>query len=552
MTQSLKLVLAQLNLTVGDVDGNLERMLSAAREAHDADLVLYPELSLTGYGVEDMLFHPALRAAVEAAESSLLAASADGPALVYGRPAWEAGRVWNLAVVAHRGRVLARYRKRCLPNYGVFDEKRWFTPGDSDGVFEFGGFRLGLTVCEDLWQPGPMAATVKAGAEAVLSISASPYARGKTEQRVRAFGRRTAEAPAPLICCNLLGGQDELVFDGGSCALDADGSLAMRAPAWEEGLYPLLLERRADGSAGLRRGEVHEPTGQEESLYRGAVLGTADYIRKTGAGGVLLGLSGGIDSALALAVAVDALGPERVTTVMMASPHTREISVREARRQAEMLGVEHLDIPIGTGTAAVEASLVQALGDPLSGVTAENLQSRMRGLLLMALSNQSGRLLLATGNKSELAVGYATLYGDMCGAYAPLRDLTKTWVYRLARYRNSLSPAIPEAVIERAPSAELRPDQYDSDSLPDYAMLDDIIEAFVEQDMDVAEIVARGHDEAEVRRVLDMICANEYKRRQGPPGPRLSPQAFGRDRRWPIVNRFRPGQAGGGRPRRGS
>lgn len=545
MAERLRVVLAQINPVVGDMDGNLSLMLEAVEEAvrvHDAGLVLFPELTLTGYPPEDLLRYPTFLEQVDQAEKMLLRRMPPDVALLYGLPRNEAGGLLNLARFAVNGRVEASYTKRLLPNYSVFDEKRWFVPGSDPRVVDYAGFRLGLTVCEDLWEPGPMTDTAAAGAEVVLNISASPFALGKPEERLRTFRRRVDEGGVPVITCNLVGGQDELVFDGAGFALDRKGDVVARAPEYESALTPLDLVRSGD-EVMLSDGECASWLSDAGAQYQGAVLATRDYLRKNRAPGALIGLSGGIDSALTLAVAVDALGPEQVTAVMMGSRYTRDISYRLAREQAELLGVRYIELPIDESVGPLSESLATGLGEPVSGVAAENLQARLRGLKLMALSNQMGQMVLATGNKSELAVGYATLYGDMVGAFAPLRDLSKTRVYALARWRNEQGVAIPQGVIDRPPSAELRSDQYDSDSLPDYGELDRIIEAFVEEDRSPDSIVADGFDRETVDRVLGMIQRNEYKRRQGAPGPRLSRRAFGRDRRYPITSGFRPGGA---------
>jgi len=537
MSAMLKIVVAQVNPLVGDIQGNLEQMLAVmtkARQAHQADLLLFPEFCLTGYPPEDLLLHEDFTGQVQAAEQALRERLPDGTAVLYGAPDYTEEGLRNAAVLLADGRELARYHKRCLPNYGVFDEKRWFTPGDEPCVVDYRGVKLGLTICEDLWVEGPAADTARAGAELILSLSASPYALGKAGQRQRVFAQRAHEADRPVLVCNLLGGQDELVFDGASVGVNPDGGVAFQGEEWVSELYPLHYR---DGR--LSDGVVHSPLSSDASQYRGAVLATRDYLDKNRASGALIGLSGGIDSALTLAIAVDAIGADRVTAVMMGSSYTRDISHELAREQAELLGVEYLSLDISDSLRALEASLAQGLGEPVSGVAAENLQSRIRGLKLMALSNQRGEMVLATGNKSELAMGYATLYGDMVGAFAPLRDLSKSRVYALSRWRNRQGQVIPQGVIDRPPSAELRPDQYDSDSLPDYELLDAIIEAFVEEDRGLDSLVADGFDEATCRRVLRMVQLNEYKRRQGAPGPRLSRRAFGRDRRYPITSGFR-------------
>ena len=538
MSESLQIAVAQINPLVGDPAGNVRRMRDVMDEAtgEGARLVLFPEMTLTGYPLGDLIHHPDLWAQLEQAEKELQRAIPEGLAVLYGLPSRADGEIHNLARLVDGGKVLADYRKRLLPSYGVFDECRWFTPGDTPGLIQLDGFRLGLTICEDLWEPGPFEDTVAAGAEVVLNLSASPWAVGKGPERIATYRERIADAPAPLISANLVGGQDRLVFDGTSLALDAAGGVQLEAPPWQSGWWPLRLER--DGTAvRLAGGERHPAPEEAGMFYEGAVLATRDYLAKNGAPGVLVGLSGGIDSALTLAVAVDAVGAEQVEAVMMPTAYTREISLRGARTQAQNLGVAYRELQLDEAVEVLHGSVPEGF----SGVAAENLQSRLRGLLLMGLSNQTGRMVLATGNKSELAVGYATLYGDMVGAFAPLCDVTKTRVYAMARWRNQRSRAIPEEVIERPPSAELREDQYDTDSLPDYAQLDPLIEALVEQDQGIEALVARGHSEDEVRRVEGMIRANEYKRRQGPPGPRLSRRGLVDDRRYPITSGYRPG-----------
>jgi len=537
MSRPLTIVMAQTNPVVGDIQGNLDQMLDAAaraRRAHGAGLVLFPEFGLSGYPIEDLLLNEGFRQQLLSAEAQLREKLPDDIAIAYGVPDWQGEDCFNAAVFLHQGQELARYHKRALPNYGVFDEQRWFTPGDTPCVVDFAGHRLGLTICEDLWVTGPAAETAAAGAELILSLSASPYALGKAGERQVEFGRRVQEANLPVLVCNLLGGQDELVFDGASVGLNADGAVAIQAAEWQDGLYPVDFQE-----GRLCNGDDAGILDDDAAQYQGAVLATRDYLKKNGADSVLIGLSGGIDSALTLAIAVDAMGAEAVTAVMMGSAYTREISFELAREQAELLGVRYLELPIDESVAAVSASLETGLQGPVTGVAAENLQARLRGVKLMALSNQLGAMVLATGNKSELAVGYATLYGDMVGAFAPIRDLSKTRVYAVSQWRNRQSLAIPEGVIKRPPSAELKPDQYDSDSLPDYDRLDAIIEAVVEQDLGLASLVAAGFDADECARVMAMIQRNEYKRRQGAPGPRLSRRAFGRDRRYPITSGFR-------------
>ncbi|MGB9428615.1 MAG: NAD+ synthase [Gammaproteobacteria bacterium] len=539
MRDAFRIVMAQLNLLVGDVPGNVQQVIDAALRSRDefhAQFAVFPELTLTGYPPEDLLFHSGLRREVEEGVRRI-AHEIHGIDVLVGYPLYENGRIYNAASVIGGGDVRATYRKQELPNYSVFDEKRYFTPGDAPAVIEIAGARLGINVCEDIWHAAPPGRAVAAGAQLLLIPNASPFEIGKQRQREDELRRRATQAGMPLVYVNLVGGQDELVFDGGSLAVNADGRVAVRAPAFETGLYPVDF-RLNGGRIEALPGEVHTDRSEEESVYRAIVLGVRDYAAKNRFKGAIVGLSGGIDSALTLAIAVDALGKENVSAAMMPSRYTSKLSVAEAVRQATALGVEYQSISIEPAFEAFLQALTTASRDSAVGITAQNIQARCRGVLLMALSNQTGKLLLTTGNKSELAVGYATLYGDMAGGFAPLKDVTKTLVYRLARYRNGLSPAIPDAVIARAPSAELAPGQKDSDSLPPYEILDPILVAYVEDDKTVAEVVAMGYDEATVKRVAKMVQNAEYKRRQSPPGVRVSRRAFGRDRRYPITSGY--------------
>ena len=540
MTSRLRIVMAQLNLLVGDVPGNVQKTLDAARRSRDelgAQLVVLPELTLTGYPPEDLLFHSGLRRRVEEGVARLCA-EVRGITLVLGYPLYEDGRIFNVGAVIGDGRVQAVYRKTELPNYSVFDEKRYFTPGENPTLIEVAGFAVGLNVCEDIWHAGPARRAAAAGASIIVVPNASPFNIGKQQEREMELRQRVTEAKVPFVYVNHVGGQDELVFDGGSLTMNADGVVAMRAPAFEEGLYQVdfVLEQ---GLARAMQSSVHVEAGEEESVYRAIVMGTRDYALKNHFKGAVVGLSGGIDSALTLTVAVDALGKHNITAVMMPSRYTSRLSLDTAAEQARHMGVGYQVIPIEPALQAFIGSLGNALGGDTGGVTEQNLQARVRGVLLMGISNKTGKLLLTTGNKSELAVGYATLYGDMAGGFAPLRDATKTLVYRLARYRNLLAEVIPQEVIEREPTAELASGQKDSDSLPPYPVLDPILTAYVEDDHTVAEIVAMGFDEVTVRRVVGMIQNAEYKRRQAPPGVRVSRRAFGRDRRYPITSGYK-------------
>jgi len=554
------IALAQLDLLVGDVQGNLARVREAALAARrrGADLVVFPELTLSGYPPEDLLFHRGLRIQLEQALARLAGEVSDPasglPAVLLGYPEYEGNdsrpRIYNAAQLLVPGREAANYRKICLPNYQVFDEKRYFTPGVAPTVVEFMGLRLGLTICEDVWEAEPARLARAAGAQLLLSINASPYEQRRQRVREAVLRERVSDTGLPIVYVNQTGGQDELVFDGRSFAMDATGKVVLRAPAFEEALLLLHACRGGDGAVHLAA-DAPDPVApelaDEESVYRALVLGVRDYVAKHRFPGVIIGLSGGVDSALTLAIAVDALGAGHVQVVMMPSRYTSPMSREDSAAQAARMGVAHSVIPIEGIFEATLAALAPQFAGRAPDTTEENIQARIRGLLLMAISNKTGRMLLTTGNKSEMAVGYATLYGDMNGGFAPIKDCSKMLVYRLARWRNAQAglrgeyggEPIPARVIEREPSAELRTDQKDSDSLPPYEVLDAILEAFIEEDLSVDEIVARGFDRAVVGRVLDMVKRNEYKRRQAPPGVRVSRRAFGRDWRYPITNGYR-------------
>ena len=540
MNSTVKVALAQVDLAVGDVAGNTAKILdytARARDEMQADLVVFPELSVCGYPPEDLLLHAGLRYRTEQAVADIREA-VKGIAVLIGFPEYVDDQIYNSCAVFSDGEHLCGYRKHLLPNYRVFDEERYFTAGTEAAVFRLNGLGIGLTVCEDVWQPGPIAAARSAGAECVIAINGSPYELNTQSKREQVVRSRIAESHIPILYLNMVGGQDELVFDGGSFAMDAEGNIDFRAPAFDEGLHALVLSANAKGIE-IRSDTIVEHLPTEESVYRALISGTRDYVGKHGFPGVIVGLSGGIDSALVLSIACDALGPERVRAVMMPFRYTATMSQEDAAKQAHMLGVRYDVIPIAPIYDATVAQLAPLFAGRDEDVTEENIQARCRGLLLMAISNKTGRMLLTTGNKSEMAVGYATLYGDMAGGFAPIQDCSKTLVYELARYRNSLGEAIPERVITREPSAELRPNQKDSDSLPPYSILDPILESFIEKDLSVDEIAQRGFDRDVVIRVLEMVKRNEYKRRQAPPGIRISSRAFGRDWRYPITSGYR-------------
>jgi NAD+ synthase len=546
MTDTLKIAAAQLNLTVGDVAGNLERLRRARAEAArlGADLVLTPELSIAGYPPEDLVLKPAfVEACMEAARRL---AAEPGPALVVGAPWRQEGRLYNAALLLDGGGVAASRFKHDLPNYGVFDEKRVFAAGPAPGPVAFRGVRLGLMVCEDMWLPDVTETLAETGAELLLVPNGSPFESDKRDERVQLATRRVTESGLPLLYVNQVAGQDELVFDGGSFALDAARRLRFQAPHWEEAVA--LTTWRREAESWIVEGALTAPEEGLAAIWQALMLGLADYVGKNRFPGVVLGLSGGIDSVLSAAVAVDALGPERVHCVMMPSPYTSRESLEDAAEAARLLGVALRTIPIDPAMRAFDGMLRESFRGRDPDVTEENLQARARGTTLMALSNKLGWMVLSTGNKSEMSVGYATLYGDMCGGYSVLKDVYKTTVFELARWRNAHSPknargprgrVVPERVIVKPPSAELRPDQKDEDSLPPYAVLDDILECLVERELPLEAIVARGHDEATVRRVWRMLDGAEYKRRQAPPGVKITRRAFGRDRRYPLTNGFR-------------
>lgn len=529
----LKIALAQISPWVGDIDGNVNKVVAAARtaSAQGADLVVFPEMALLGYPADDLLFRSGLPAAIEAAWVRL---ERELPALavVVGTPEYSAGVIYNSAIVFVNGERRAIYRKQCLPNYGVFDERRHFQAGTKPCVVTIADTPVGITICEDFFVPGPAIQARDRGAELLVNLSASPFAQDKMSDRQEAASARADATGLPVVYVNCVGGQDELVFDGRSMFISSDGQRLMTAPAFETGVYLLVVED------GVLVAGVNAPDSDPEPealVYQALVHATRDYVERNAFPGVLVGLSGGIDSALTVAIAADALGPERVWAVSMPSRYTAAISNEDAAAQARALGVRYDELSIESVFQSYLTSLEPLFGDRAPDTAEENLQPRARGTLLMALSNKFGHLVLAPGNKSELAVGYSTIYGDMCGGFAPLKDIYKTWVYRLSRHRNRQGPTIPERVLERAPSAELREGQTDRDSLPDYPQLDAILEAYIENHRSIAEITASGEDEAVVRQVVGLVRRSEYKRRQAPPGPKVTHLSFGRERRYPIT-----------------
>jgi NAD+ synthase (glutamine-hydrolysing) len=540
VADSLRLVIAQLNLLVGDVAGNTERVILAAQQARDqfrAHAIVFSELTLTSYPPEDLLLRPALMLQVEEGLRRV-ERETRGIDVILGHPQSEHGQLFNAASLLRDGRVQATYRKQLLPNYSVFDEKRYFAPGSDSCVVEIGGIPVGLTICEDVWQPEPVRRAIDSGARLLLSLNASPYHMEKGRERESIVQARARESGVPLVYVNLVGGQDELVFDGASFVSDARGTVTQRCPAFEEGLHLVEIESR-DGLPVPKPQPLLPAPALEEEIYRALVLGVRDYVGKNRFPGVAIGLSGGIDSALTLCIAADALGAERVEALMMPSRFTASMSLEDAAAQAQAMGVVYHSISIEPMFEAFTAQLKDEFKGRARDVTEENIQARIRGTLLMAVSNKTGKMVLTTGNKSEMAVGYATLYGDMAGGYGAIKDVLKTMVYRLAEYRNQLAPVIPRRVFERAPSAELAPDQKDSDSLPPYDVLDPILERYVEKDQSPEAIVAAGYDAVIVRRVVALVDRNEYKRRQAAPGVRITRRAFGRDRRYPITSGYK-------------
>ncbi len=526
-----KIIAAQINLKVGDIENNALRVIEVSKHCRDtlkAELVVFPELTLSGYPPEDLLLRPELYERCRLALLHIADALPD-IAVIVGYPARHQDQSFNELAFIEKGVIQATYQKQELPNYGVFDEKRYFHAGDTPCVISFKGILIGLLICEDLWHPAAIAQAKKAGAQLIISINASPFDRHKIKSRQTVMQTRAKEANLPIIYVNLVGGQDELVFDGGSFVMSANGQCLQQGQYFKEELL-LIKDLTQQPQAPLMS--------EEAFLYQALVLGVQDYVNKNGFPGVLLGLSGGIDSALTLCIAVDALGKDRVQAVMMPSCFTQTISLTDAQLQATSLGVKYQEISIEPMFKAFLQGLSPIFKNETISLTEENLQARVRGTLLMALSNQLGYMVLNTSNKSELAVGYGTLYGDMVGGFAALKDVPKTCVYRLAHYRNQISLAIPERVITRAPSAELRDNQTDQDSLPDYEILDAILKAYIEEDLEASSIIAKGFAKETVEKIIRLVNKNEYKRRQAPPGTRLSERAFGKDRRYPITSRY--------------
>lgn len=538
----IKIAMAQINPVVGDIDGNVDKICMVIRDVEQRyrpDMVVFPELTITGYPPEDLLLRPSCDTRVTRALDILINTRFDAYVVV-GYPRKQNGKLYNMAGVIYQGKLIYEYAKQCLPNYQVFDEKRYFAVGKKSGVFDCKGSKVALSICEDVWDGGPVAQAHSCGAAILLNLNASPFHQDKQSEREQLISKRAKEISAPIVYVNQVGGQDELVFDGGSFAADASGRIVVAGDYFCE-TVSVLEFNTTSGALMLASPPFERETRNLAVVYQALVLGVRDYVNKNGFKGVVLGLSGGIDSALTLAIGVDALGADRVHAVMMPFRYTSELSKNDAEEEASRLGVEYRSISIEPIYDAFTTQLTDTFKNTLPDTTEENIQARSRGVLLMAISNKLGYLVLTTGNKSEMAVGYATLYGDMAGGLDVLKDVPKTLVFELARYRNTVSDVIPETVISRPPSAELAPDQKDEDSLPPYDILDRILELYIEEDYSADAIIAEGFVAEDVRRVVRLVDINEYKRRQAPIGIRISRRAFGRDRRYPITNGWRIG-----------
>jgi NAD+ synthase len=550
MTDSLKVALAQLNPKVGDVAGNLAKVRAARAEAarQGADLVLTAELVLAGYFPEDLVLKPAFQQACHEAVEALRADTRDGGPAVFVTTPWrEEGKLYNAIIALDKGEIIGKRFKVDLPNYGVFDDKRVFTPGPMPGPLVFKGVRIGVPICEDVWTPDVVECVAETGGEILLVPNASPYEVGKTDVRVQLGVKRVVESGLPFVYLNQVGGQDEVIYDGGSFVLGADRQLKAKLASFREDVATVEFRRQGGGWECLT-GLIAPKLDRLDSIYQAMMLGLRDYVNKSGFPSVVIGLSGGVDSALTAAVAADALGPARVHTIMMPSPYTSAESLEDAKACAEAIGVKYDVVSIEPAMKAFRDMLLPLFGNAAEDVTEENIQSRARGMTLMAVSNKLGGMVVTTGNKSEMAVGYATLYGDMCGGYNVLKDVYKTTVFELCKWRNAHLPvgamgrpgkAIPERIIAKPPSAELRPDQKDEDSLPPYPVLDAILKGLIERDLGAAELAAEGYDAATVDRVWRLLEAAEYKRRQAPPGVKITSRLISRERRYPIVNGFR-------------
>ena len=541
MNKDIQIALAQTNLCVGDIKGNTKLILENILRAKDvclADIIIFPELAITAYPPEDLLLRPVLHTQVKNALDDICNVSMEIDVII-GYPLLLEDKLYNSCSLIRDGEIKETYHKQLLPNYGVFDEKRYFEPGDKIIVFDLQGIPTALSICEDIWEAEPCKQAKEAGAKLMININASPYHSEKASMREIMLKLRAQESGLDIIYANLIGGQDELVFDGGSMAVNNKGNIIFQARQFTEDLYLVKYSEAHDDKFSIPDDVVYQTLSKQESIYNALVLGVKDYVHKNGFTGAVIGLSGGIDSALTLCIAVDALGADNVEVLIMPSQYTASMSNEDAQCQAEILGVEFSIIPIEEAFSTFNSLLSERFADSPADTTEENIQARCRGILLMAISNKTGKIVLTTGNKSEMSVGYATLYGDMAGGFAPLKDIPKMMVFELARWKNEKQQIIPQRVIDRPPSAELREDQKDDDSLPPYEILDPILERYIELDQSPAEIIESGFDTDIVKQIVSLVDRNEYKRRQAAPGVRISKRAFGRDRRYPITSGYK-------------
>jgi len=539
--KDIQIALAQINLCVGDIKGNtkliIENILRAKEQLH-ADIIIFPELAITSYPPEDLLLRPALHSQIKKSLKDICN-TAHGIDVIVGYPLLSEDKLYNSCSLLREGTIEETYHKQLLPNYGVFDEKRYFNPGDETILFDLHGIPTALSICEDIWEDAPCQKAKDAGAKLIINLNASPYHSEKAAMREALLKSRAQESGLDIIYTNLIGGQDELVFDGDSMAVNNKGKIVFRAPQFTDDIYLVRYSDTHDEKFVVADDYNYSALSEKESIYTALVMGVKDYVQKNGFTGAVIGLSGGIDSALTLAIAVDALGAGNVEVLIMPSQYTASMSNEDAQSQAETLGVKFSIIPIGEAFSAFNNLLSERFANSPADTTEENIQARCRGILLMAISNKTGSLVLTTGNKSEMSVGYATLYGDMAGGFAPLKDIPKVMVFELAEWRNKQQQIIPQRVIDRPPSAELREDQKDEDSLPPYTILDPILERYIELDHSPAEIIESGFDTETVKQIVSLVDRNEYKRRQAAPGVRISKRAFGRDRRYPITSAYK-------------
>ncbi len=539
--KDIQIALAQINLCVGGIEKNTLKIIKnicLAKEQYQADIIIFPELAITSYPPEDLLLRPALHLQIKKSLKDICDV-AHGIDVIISYPLLSEDKLYNSCSLVRDGEIKETYHKHLLPNYGVFDEKRYFEPGNEIVIFNLHGVPVALSICEDIWEEKSCQKAKDAGAKLMININASPYHSGKAQIRENLLKLRVQESGLDIIYTNLVGGQDELVFDGDSMAINNRGKIVFRAPQFTEDLYLIRYSETHDERFSVPDGYTYSALSEKESIYNALILGVKDYVQKNGFTGAVIGLSGGIDSALTLTIAVDALGADNVEVLIMPSQYTASMSNEDAQSQAETLGVKFSIIPIGEAFSAFNNLLSERFANSPADTTEENIQARCRGILLMAISNKTGKLVLTTGNKSEMSVGYATLYGDMAGGFAPLKDIPKVMVFELAKWRNEKQQIIPQRVIDRPPSAELREDQKDEDSLPPYAILDPILERYIELDQSPAEIIKSGFNAEIVKQIVSLVDRNEYKRRQAAPGVRISKRAFGRDRRYPITSAYK-------------